>query len=397
MKEHEVIDRLRRAFPDSGIGDDTAVLPCIAAGCGRGPDLLFASDAIVEGVHFRRETSTLSQAIQKLVTSNVSDIYAMGGNPEAIVLSAALAPGTTGDDLDQIIDGLKKACGAYGVRLAGGDTVSSTGGFFFDVAIVGTVSHGRAVMRSGARPGDGIVLFGEIGASLAGLSILTALGGKRAGAKGAGMKVPVPTPAIRRALDGERGLREAFAGLALTTTERGLARTAGRFKRIPCGAAILRCVKQHLVPLASPLAASLLKGSPTNITSMIDVSDGLAKDLRTLCAESGVGAVIYEEALPVAAGVSEMFGLEGRALANFAISSGEEYVLLATARAGGTRARKGQTARRPGAPDFDLSVAAQSHGGRAIGRVVAAKDGITLVDAGGKRRPLPALGYEHIF
>lgn len=386
MKEHEVIDRLRRAFPESGIGDDTAVLPGLGAlrgwgarrgeggvACaGGGADLLFASDAVVEGVHFRRETSTLSQAIQKLVTSNVSDIYAMGGKPAAIVLSAALAPGTSASDLDQIIDGLKRACHAYGVNLAGGDTVSSPGGFFFDVAIVGTVSHGRAVMRSGARPGDSIVLFGEIGASLAGLSIVSALVGKRAG-----KKIPLPTPEIRRALDNARGLRETFAGLALTTNARELARMAGRFKKVPHGADILRCVKQHLVPLASPLGASLLKAGPPTIRSMIDVSDGLTKDLRTLCAESGVGAVIHEEALPVAAGIGDFLGRTGRDLIDLAISSGEEYVLLATMAGAAARGA--------------------SRDGTVIGRVVASKEGITLVEPKGKRRLLPELGYEHSF
>ncbi len=404
MKEHEVIEKLRRAFPESGIGDDTAVLsgsgpsrgrPISRRGAGppargrvRGPggggakgkgtgaegaragDLLFASDAVVEGVHFRLDTSTLSQAIQKLVTSNVSDCYAMGGAPSAIVLSAGLAPRATVADIDQIIDGLKRSCAAYDVTLAGGDTVLSPGGFFFDVAIVGTIPRGQPVLRTGARPGDAIVLFGEIGRSLAGLSIVSMLAGRRAG-KG----VPLPAPeTIIELSETIADAREVFAGLNLDTGAIALAKAARRLGETPGLAEVLLCAKQHLVPLASPLMPPLLgAGRKTAVTSMIDVSDGLAKDLRTLCAESGVGAILSEDALPIPAGVVRLFGLRGEGLADFAMSSGEEYVLLATARAKALPA------------------------GRVIGRVVPAREGMMLVDARGRRRRLPELGYEHAF
>ncbi len=103
-----------------------------------------------------------------------------------------------------------------------------------------------------------------------------------------------------------------------------------------------------------------------------------------------------------------MFGLEGRALADFAISSGEEYVLLATARKARSRgagdkssrpagARPAARSSRPGGPDAELSVAVRPRSGTVIGGIVPAREGITLVDARGRRRPLPALGYEHSF
>ncbi|RJR27935.1 MAG: thiamine-monophosphate kinase, partial [Candidatus Latescibacterota bacterium] len=186
MKEREIIDRIRAAFPQSGIGDDTAVLPAAAG------DLLLASDAVVENVHFVRRRSTLSQAIQKAVTANVSDVYAMGGRPEAILLSAGLPPGCSAEDVDSIVEGLSVSCEAYGVRLAGGDTVASPGGYFFDVAIAGSVPRGRAVRRSGARAGDAVVLFGEVGPSLAGLSLLAAFLGP-CGCGGS----PPPAPRLR--------------------------------------------------------------------------------------------------------------------------------------------------------------------------------------------------------
>jgi thiamine-monophosphate kinase len=372
MKEHEVIDRLRKAFPDSGIGDDTAVLPGSGLVHGGDADVLFASDAIVEGVHFRRETSTLSQAIQKIVTSNVSDVYAMGGKPAAIVFTAGLSAGTSREDVEEIIDGLKKASAAYGVRLVGGDTVSSTSALFFDVAIVGAVAAGRAILRSGAQTGDRIVLFGEIGPSLAGLAIVSA-----ACRVSTNKEVLSPAPALRSALAATPRIKEVLQELTLSMTSKALSELGARLKALPSAADVVRFSKQHLVPFANPLGASILDQARPLITSMIDVSDGLAKDLRTLCAESGVGATIHEESLPVPASIGTLFNLGGRQLVDFAISSGEEYVLLATA--------QGRTAH-----------AAFPHG-TVIGSIVRANEGITLVDEKGKWRTLPELGYEHAF
>jgi thiamine-monophosphate kinase len=333
MKELEVIDRLRAAFPDCGIGDDAAVLPVP-----RG-EMLFAADASVEGVHFDRRFSTLSQAVQKLVTSNVSDIFAMGGSPGSIVFTAALPAGCSSADVDGIIDGLKRSCAQYGIKLVGGDTVSSPHGYCFNVAIVGEVPRGRAVMRSGARVGDALVLFGEIGLSRAGLSVLSSRVGGDAGA----------------------------GAVAITGH--------------PCADDIERFVQRHLVPLAIPLDASLLDADPARVTAMIDISDGLGKDLRTLCAESGVGALIREEAFPIPPAVGELCGLEGAALIDFALSSGEEYVLLA--------AVSPEAAERLGA--------GTTAGATVIGAAVPAAEGIVLVDGSGKRRPMPNLGYEHTF
>jgi thiamine-monophosphate kinase len=344
MKELDVIHRLRAAFPDSGIGDDAAVLPAA-----RG-EMLFAADAAVEGVHFDRRFSTLSQAVQKLVTSNVSDIFAMGGSPGSIVFTAALPMGCSSGDVDSIIDGLKRSTKQYGVKLVGGDTVSSPGGFCFNVAIVGEVPTGRAILRAGAREGDTLVLFGEIGPSRAGLSVLSS-----------------PTPELKKALP--------LISIASSPAE--LERVAGALGRLPYADEAARFVRHHLVPLAYPLMASLLDADPARVTAMIDVSDGLGKDLRTLCAESGVGALIREEALPVPPAIGELCGLEGEGLIDFALSSGEEYVLLA-------------------AVSFE-AVGRLSAGATVIGTAVPAAEGITLVDSSGRKRPMPTLGYEHTF
>lgn len=364
MKELEVIDRLRKAFPGCGIGDDAAVLSGVEG------DLLFAADASAEGVHFKRGLCTLSQAVQKLVTSNVSDIFAMGGVPGSIVFTAGLPEGCAPADVDGIIDGLRRSCAQYGVKLVGGDTVRSPGGYFFNVAIVGEARTGRAIRRSGGRAGDSIVLFGEIGSSSAGLGILSALQGETPGEGALVPRVPgFPGSASI--------LRKILGSLSLATSPAELARIAGALDAGHRGEALLDFVRQHLVPLARPLDASLLDAEPPCVTAMIDVSDGLAKDLRTLCGESGVGAVVREESLPVPPDVGELFGLEGASLVDFAISSGEEYVLLAS---------------------VSPSAAERLPAGAAvIGAMAPAVDGIALVNGSGTRRPLPKLGYEHNF
>lgn len=361
MKETEIIDRIRRAFPWSGIGDDTAVLPAP-----RG-DFLLASDAIVENVHFSRRYSTLSQAIQKLVTSNVSDVYAMGGAPLSIVISAGFPPGFSSGDVDGVIDGLALACRHYGLALGGGDTVRSPGGAFFDVAIAGEAPAGKSLRRSGARPGDAIALFGEIGPSLAGLSLLSKLFDPSCSSS-------LPAPRIRDCAALGARLRGIAPGLSLDTTAADLRARSTGIAHVPRAEEILRFVRHHLAPAAVPLDPALVEGGA--VTAMIDVSDGVAKDLRTLCAESGVGALVREEALPVPRAIGEIFELEGERLADFALGSGEEYVLLAAV--------------RPEAAER------LPRGAAVIGSFGPVDGGIMITGASGTRE-LPSLGFEHSF
>lgn len=364
MKELDVIARLRKAFPSSGIGDDTAVLPPSEE------ELLFAADAAVEGVHFDLSFCTLSQAVQKLVTSNVSDIFAMGGAPGSIVFTAGIPPGCAARDVDGIIDGLRRSCAQYGVTLVGGDTVSSPHGYFFNVAIVGEVKRGRAALRSGARVGDSIVLFGEIGRSRAGLAILSALG------RGAEAE-NVPRPRAAGFAGAAAGIEKMLPAISLATSGGEIERMASALRGLPHAGEMLRSVQQHLVPLASPLESSLLEAEPRAVTAMIDVSDGVAKDLRTLCEESGVGAIVNEEALPVPPALADIFGFDERGLVDFALSSGEEYVLLAAV-----------------APEAETHLPPRA---KIIGRIEPTSAGIMLADENGKKRPLPKLGYEHSF
>lgn len=451
MKERDVIERLRANFVNGGIGDDAAIITP------PGGDLLFASDAVVEGVHFRRESATLAQAVQKVITSNVSDIYAMGGEPHSILVTAGLPPGCGESEVNEIIGGAALACEFYGVELVGGDTVRCRGGYFFDVSIIGSVERGGAVRRSGARPGDAIAVFGECGGSLAGMMFLEALFSREEG-KGS------QDGSDRSAFKQSATLIEELAAddaavwgvvqeiipilnlsmergdITRVCDERGLDR-----KVVP----LLELVRRHLVPMARPLDRSLIDadrrtGAAPSVSAMIDISDGLARDLATLCTESGVGAVVEERSLPLHSALTEIFkrdaaenardserageagatgqmgvsgeekpiGVEGAAgeqavpggggsagaggasdvedeptggetapssnyLTEIALSSGEEYVMLATIRG--------------------LESDAAVPGGTVIGWIVDRREGISLVTTAGERRPMPKLGYEHSF
>ncbi len=364
MKERDIIARLKKEFPGSGIGDDTAILSPLDG------DLLFASDAAVEKVHFERSYSSAGQVIQKLVTANVSDIYAMGGRARAIVLSAALSKHFGEIDLDSVIEGLKVSCDTYGIELVGGDTVSSPGGMFFDVAIMGTVPRGEAKKRSGARVGDVAVIFGEIGLSRAGLSLLGAfLGGPMCSVES------LPKPKLRDCSAVGSRLRNILPRLSLATSTSDFRAMAAGLAYLPHAADALRFLKHYIVPRCLPVAESWSKGL-SHIDAMIDISDGLAKDIRTLCEESGVGVVIEAERLPIPDSIASLFDFSGDELVNFALSSGEEYVLLASV--------------RPEAAEALPPTAS------VIGRFVEKDDGMIISSATGSRE-LPNLGWEHEF
>lgn len=364
MKEQDIINRIRKEFPNNGIGDDTAVLAPLDG------EILFACDAVSENVHFNKRYSTLAQIVQKLVTANVSDINAMGGKASALVLSAALPAGLSEADLDSIIEGLKISCSAYGIFLAGGDTVSSSAGMFFDAAIVGSVPRGEARMRRGAKEGDAIVLFGEIGPARAGLLLLKAFIDRSVCGGG-----DFPSPRVRDCEAIGSRLRAILPGFSLETGQDELRAMATGIAYVPHAADALRFIKHHLVPRCFPIRNPRCDGH-TYINAMIDVSDGLGKDLQALCLESGVGARIDAEKLPIPGSIGSLFDLAGDELTDFALASGEEYVLLAAVE--------------------PQALNELPPGAAVIGRFVAKEEGITISSATGTRE-LPILGWEHSF
>ena len=163
-----LIARLGRRLPrgadvEAGVGDDAAVLRPPAGV----PHLLFACDMLVEGTHFLRAGRGRTPAGWigwKALAVNVSDIAAMGGIPRWAVVSLGLPPATPLRFADELYVGLSRCARHFGVSIVGGDTVRASR-LIIDVAILGTVAAGRAVLRSGVRPGDVLFVTGRLGGS----------------------------------------------------------------------------------------------------------------------------------------------------------------------------------------------------------------------------------------
>jgi thiamine-monophosphate kinase len=235
--EKSLIERIRRrarggASVVAGIGDDCAVLRVPA-----GHQLLVTTDFTLENVHFRREWHPPEVVGRRCLTRGLSDIAAMGGEPRAAFLSMALDRGVPQKWVNRFLAGLLEAAEEFRVPLAGGDTAQSGGGIQADIVVVGSVPKGTAVLRSGARPGDGIYVTSELGGSAA----------------------------------------------AIARMRKGRVRAAD--------------YERHFHPVARVEVGQWLRRKGL-ASAMIDVSDGLSTDLEHICEESGVGAEIEAVAIP---------------------------------------------------------------------------------------------------
>ncbi len=240
---------------------------CAVVRIPRGHEALITTDFSLEGIHFKRAWHPPESVGHRCLARGLSDIAAMGGEPLAVFLSLAVPRSLPQKWVDGFLRGLLKLASESNVSLAGGDTAESPGGILADIVGLGSAPKGQAVLRSGARPGDRIYVTGELGASAATVALLSA-GKKLRPQDFAGHFFPRPRVEV------------------------------GRFLR-----------KEGLA------------------SAMIDISDGLSTDLGHICDESGVGAEIQSEAIPVA-----MVGRTARRVdLRFALHGGEDYELLFTA------------------------------------------------------------------
>lgn len=169
--EFRLIESFRAAIGNSphvltGIGDDTAVVKRSDG------DILLAADMLLEGVHFDLSKATPFQVGRKVLAVNLSDVAAMAGRPKYALVSIALPRRFQADEdrqfAEQFFAGLHSLAEEFETVIVGGDTNSWDGPFVVNVAIVGEVSSGAAVTRSGAKPGDWIFVTGSLGGSIAG-------------------------------------------------------------------------------------------------------------------------------------------------------------------------------------------------------------------------------------
>ncbi len=247
----------------AGIGDDCAVL--------RLPprhEALITTDFSLEGIHFRRDWHPPEVIGHRCLTRGLSDIAAMGGEPIAAFLSLALPRKFRQSWVDRFLRGLLQLANDFGVTLAGGDTAESRDGILADIVVLGSVPKSKAILRSGARPGDHVYVSGQLGGSAATIELL------------------------------------------LHSPSKKLHPTA--FSR-------------HFYPIPRIKLGRIL-GEKGFASAMIDLSDGLSTDLAHICDESGVGAEIRSEAIPRATMGKPPREVELR----FALHGGEDYELLFT-------------------------------------------------------------------
>ncbi len=276
--EFDLIARLRavveaRQAPSGhvriGSGDDAAVtVPSGATAT--------SVDALVEGVHFTRDTFPLSSVGHKAMAAALSDLAAMGAEAGEAYVQLGVPPDLDFDGAEELATGLGDCAAAAGAQVLGGD-VSRAPVLWIGVTVVGHAADAdELVTRAGAAVGDVLVVTGELGGAGAGLLLLE-------------------RPELAEAIAPD--VATALRGRQLEPTPR---LAAGR--------------------------ALALAGA----TAMIDLSDGLAGDARHLAESGGVRVVAAAERLPLAAGVAEVAAAGGVDPRVLAVSAGEDYELLAT-------------------------------------------------------------------
>jgi thiamine-monophosphate kinase len=333
-----------------GIGDDAALIKASSE------NLLVTTDMMVEGIHFNLSFATPYQLGFKLVSVNVSDIFAVGGKPKFLLLSIAMNKSTEKTVFDSFFDGVHQAMNLYGLSLVGGDISASQGGISVSATVIGYAK--KYIKRSGARIGDRIYVTGNLGDSACGLALLKKI------------KRPIP-------LENSEELRaKGKVSRDVVKKQRVKSKWHENFcsplyalrsmlaKDKVSWSDVEPLLRRHLMPVARNPREFV-----GNATSMIDISDGLLIDLSRICDESKVGARIYAENIPLSSQVRKVALCLNISPIKFALSGGEDYELLFTAPA-------------------NKKIKA-----KCIGEIV--KSQRVIVDNSGKEKQFSAQGYQH--
>ncbi len=331
LGEFGLIKHLTGKFPlvqpssKKGIGDDGAVID------NQGFHTVVSTDMLVEGIHFDLMYSPLKHLGYKSVVVNLSDIFAMNAIPRQITVSIAISNRFSVEALDELYEGIRAACEHYQVDLIGGDTTSSLRGLIISITAIGQVEPGKAVYRNTAKVGDQICITGDLGAAYLGLQILERE-----------KQIYLDSPEVQPDLEEQNYI-----------------------------------VGRQLKPEARGDMIALFAQNGIVPTSMIDISDGLASELYHICTQSGVGAYLEEDGIPIhpdAQMQALKFSLDP---VTCALSGGEDYELLFT-----IDPKDLEKVRF--LPDIYIA-----------GEIVDAKDGIKLHTKGGNIHPITAQGWKH--
>ena len=295
------------------LNDDAAVLKAV------GEDIVVTTDAIVEGVHFLADDPPDTVA-RKALRVNLSDLAAKGATPAGFVLTLALR---SAEDawLKPFAAGLGDDAKSFGCPLLGGDTVSTPGPLTISITCFGRVPAGKMVHRSGARPGDRVVVTGTIGEATLGLDILkggaaaAALANDEAARRGliARYRVPQPRNVLAKAV-------RDYAHAAMDVSD-GL---AGDLTKLCAASHVSAAIHAPSIPLSKPAATLLSRGS-VSLESLICGGD----DYEILCAIPEASVEAFSQAARKAGVAVTAIGaiIAGSAVPSFLDAQGREVAL----------------------------------------------------------------------
>jgi len=307
-----------------GVGDDAAIINP------EGKKVLISTDILTEGVHFDLTFTPLKHLGYKAVMVNLSDIAAMNAIPTQIVVSIGISNRFSVQAVDEIYKGIKLACKNYKVDLIGGDTTSTAAGLVINITAIGLADEDKIVYRKGAKENDLVCVSGDLGAAYAGLMILERE-----------KSVFKANPKMQPELEGYDYILE-----------------------------------RHLKPEARVDIVKTLEDLDILPTAMIDISDGLASELKHICKQSVVGANLYEDKIPIDQltwDTARSFNMDPT---TYTLNGGEDYELLFTIK-----------------PD-DYDKVKNSPGITVIGHITAASAGINLITKNGVSTPIKAQGWD---
>jgi len=324
--EFELIQRLRQAtrVPRALSGSVVAGIGDDAAILRLRPGrvLLATTDLLAEHVHFDLACTPYRQLGYKAAMANFSDIAAMGGIPRFVLIALALTPRESPRDVEALYAGVHAACRRADVALVGGDTSASRRDLFLTVVVLGEAAPREVLRRSTAHAGDHLYVTGTVGDAQAGLELLQA-------------------------------------------RKRASSYLTGR----------------HLAPTARLREARLLAENRL-ASAAIDLSDGLAGDVRHICEESGVGCLLDARKFPLSPALLIHARSRRRDPIAYALSGGEDYELLFA-----VPPLKVQR--------VEALISRRQLRATAIGRILPASQGLRIIGTNGSVRPMAAKGYEH--
>lgn len=274
--EFRLIDRIQKLLPKAmhkdlmiGIGDDAAVI--------RLDDhraMVVTCDIQVENQHFRLSHISPYQLGRRAMAVNLSDIAAMGAQPNFALVSLGFPKSFPLADFDALFKGMQDQLANFSASIIGGNLSNTEKDLIIDITLMGEVATDRMLTREGARPGDRIFVTGKLGESGAGFYVLEKYG---------------------------QGFPAEFTSF----------------------------VEKHRQPIPRIEAGKQIAESGF-ATAMIDISDGIASDLWHICERSHAGAEIQQEKFPVPEGIHKVASISGKSVLDLTLHSGEDYELLFT-------------------------------------------------------------------